>query len=113
MGMCCGLVARSAGGCGEFADLQGVVVGHAVGEEECVPGVGCLHLVPYGVPVMGPRRTDGPSGYGGGPAPVCCPCPDDSAHGWREGCGGVRQVECLEADEGVQDPSEVVCQALL
>ena len=88
-------------------------MGHVV-EEECgVPGGGCLHLVPYGVPVMGPRRTDGPSGYGGGPAPVCCPCLADSVRGWLEGGGGVHQVECLEADRGVQDPGDVVCQALV
>ena len=39
---------------GGFADFQGVVVGHAVKEERGVPGVGCFHLVPYGVPIMGP-----------------------------------------------------------
>ena len=78
-----------------------------------MPCVGCLDLVPYGIPVMGQRRTDGPSGYGGGPAPSCCPCLGDGACGCLEGGGGVRQVECLEADGGVQDPGEVVRQALV
>ena len=98
---------------GDFADFWGVVVGHAV-EEECgVPGIGCLYLVPYGVPVMRPCCKDGPSWYGGGPAPVCCPCLGDSARGWLKGGGVVCKVECLEAYGGVQDPGEVVRQALV
>ena len=64
---------------GTFRDLRGVVVGHAVEEERRVSGVGCLHLVPYGVSIMGPCCTDGAGEYGGGPAPVCCPCLGDSA----------------------------------
>ena len=90
-----------------------MVVGHAVEKVRGVPGVGCPHLVPYGVPVTGPRRTDGLTGYGGWPAPVCCPCLGDGARGWLEGGGGVRWVECLEADGGVQGPSEVVHQGFV
>ena len=98
---------------GDFVDLRGVFVGHAV-EEECgVPGVGCPHLVPYDVPVMGPRRTDGPSWYGGWPDPVCCPCLGEGARGWLGGGGRVRQVECLGADGRVQHPGEVVRQPLV
>ena len=48
---------------GDFPDFRGVVVGHAVREEGGVPGVGCFHLVPYGVPIMKPCRTNGRSGY--------------------------------------------------
>ena len=70
--------------------------------------VGRLHLVPYCVPIVGPRRPDGASGYGGGPAPVCCPCLGDGACGRLDGGGGLCQVECLEASGGVQDPGEVV-----
>ena len=88
-------------------------MGHAVKEDGGVPGVGCFHLVFYGVPIVGPCRPDGASGYGGGPAPVCCPCLGDGARGWLEGGGGVCQVECLEAFGGVQDPGEVVRQALV
>ena len=47
---------------GNFADFRGVVVVHAVREEGGVPGVGCFDLVPYGLPINGPCRTDGPSG---------------------------------------------------
>ena len=108
-GPLCGLEAD----CGNFADLRRVVVGHAVKEEGGVSGVGRFHLVPYCVPIVGPRRPDGASGYGGGPAPVCCPCPGDGACGRLEGVGGVCQVECLEAYGGVQDPGEVVRQALV
>ena len=97
---------------GNFEDFRGLVVGHVVKEECAVPIVGCLYLVAYGVLIMGPCRTDGPSGYGGGPAPVCCPCLGDNARGWLEGGGGVRLVECLEAYGGIQDLREVVRQAL-
>ena len=97
----------------DFADFRGVVVGHAVKEGCAVSGAGCLHLVHPGVLIMGPCRTDGTSGYGGGPAPVCRPCLGDGARGWLEGGGGVCQVECLEAHGGVQDPCEVVRQALV
>ena len=90
-----------------------MVVGHVVKEEGGVSGVGHFHLVPYGVPIVGPCRSDGAGGYGGGPAPVCCPCLGDGACGRLEGGGGVCQVECLEAYGGVQDPGEVVCQALV
>ena len=38
---------------GDFADLRGVVVGHAVQEECGVSGVGCLYLVPYGISIVG------------------------------------------------------------
>ena len=86
MGPLCGLKADR----GDFANFCGVVVGHAVKEEGGVPGVGRFHLVPYGVLIMGAWRADGPCGYGGGPAPVCCPCLSDGACGWLEGCGGVR-----------------------
>ena len=75
--------------------------------------VGCLYLVSYGFTIMGPCRTDCSSGYGGGPAPVCCPCFAEGACGKLEGGGTVCQVECLEAYGGVQDPREVVRQALL
>ena len=76
-------------------------------------GVGRFHLVPYGVPIVGPCRSDGAGGYEGGPAPVCCPCLGHGACGRLEGGGGVCQVECLEAYGGVQDPGEVVRQALV
>ena len=76
-------------------------------------GVGRFHLVPYGVPIVGPCRSDGAGGYGGAPAPVCCPCLGHGACGRLEGGGGVCQVECLEAYGGVQDPGEVVHQALV
>ena len=108
-GPLCGLEAD----CGDFADLWRVVVGHAVKEEGGVSGVGRLHLVPYCVPIVGPRCPDGASGYGGGPTSVCCPCLGDGACGQLEGGGGVCQVECLEAYGGVQDPGEVVRQALV
>ena len=78
-----------------------------------MPGVGRFHLVPYGVPIVEPCCTDGARGYGGGPAPVCCQFPGDGACGWLEGGGAVCQVECLEASGGVQDPGEVVRQALV
>ena len=58
-GPLCGLEAD----CGDFADLWRVVVGHAVKEVGDVSGVGCLHPVPYCVPIVGPRRPDGASGY--------------------------------------------------
>ena len=48
-----------------------MVLGHVVEEEGGVSGVGRFHLVPYGVPIVGPCRTDGASRYGGGSAPVC------------------------------------------
>ena len=64
----CGLEAD----CGDFADLRQVVVGHAVKEKGGVSGVGRFHLVPYCIPIVGLCRQDGASGYGGGPAPVCC-----------------------------------------
>ena len=105
----CGLEAD----CGDLADLRRVVVGHAVKEEGGVSGVSRLHLVPYCVPIAGPRRPDGASEYGGGPAHVCCPFLGDGACGLLEGGGGVCQVECLEAQGGVQDPGEVVHQALV
>ena len=76
-------------------------------------GVGRFHLVPYGVSLVGPCRTDGGSWYGGGPAPVCCPCHGDGPCGWLEGGEGVCQVECLEAYGGVQYPGEVVRQDLV
>ena len=108
-GPLCGLEAD----CGNFANLRRVVVGHAVKEEGGVSRVGRFHLVPYCVPIVGPRCPDGASGYGGGPAPVCCPCLGDGACCRLEGGGGVCQVECLEAYGGVQDPGEVVRQALV
>ena len=74
-------------------------------------GVGRFHLVPYGVPIVGPCHSDGAPGYGGGPATVCCPCLGHGACGRLEGGGRVCQVECLEAYGGVQDPGEVVRQA--
>ena len=58
--------------CGDLADLRRVVVGHPVKEEGGVSGVGRFHLVSYGIPIVGPCRSDGAGGYGGGPAPVCC-----------------------------------------
>ena len=76
-GPLCGLEADR----GRFADFRRVLVGHAVKEEGGVSGVGRLHLVPYGVPLVGPCLPDGASGYGGGPAPVCCRCLGDSACG--------------------------------
>ena len=108
-GPLCGLEAD----CGDLADFQRVVVGHAVKEEGGVSGVGRFHLVPYGVPIVGPCSPDGAGGYGGGPAPGCCPCLGYGACGRLEGGGGVCKVECLRAYEGVQDPSEVVRQALV
>ena len=74
-------------------------------------GVGRFHLVPYGVTIVGPCRSDGAGGYGGGPAPVCSPCLGHGTCGRLEGGGWVCQVECLEAYGGVQDPFEVVRQA--
>ena len=76
-------------------------------------GIGRFHLVPYGVRILGPCRTDGASWYGGGPAPVCCRYLGEGACGWMEGGGGVCQVESLEAYGGVQHPGQVVCQALM
>ena len=105
----CGLEAD----CGGFAEFRRVVVGHAVKEEGGLSGVGRFDLVPYGVPIVGPCRPDGATGYGGGPAPVCCLCLGDCACGRPEGGSGVCQVECLEAYGGVQDPGEVVRQALV
>ena len=99
--------------CGDFADFRRVVVCHAVKEEGGASGVGRFHLVPYGISIVGPCRPDGASWYGGGPAPVCCPCLGDGACCRLEGGGGVRQVECLEAYGGVQDPGEVVRHALV
>ena len=90
-----------------------MVVGHAVKEKGGVSGVGRFHLVPYGVPIVGPCRSVCPGGYGGGPAHVCRPCLGHGACGRLEGGGGVCQVECLEAYGGVQDPGEVVRQALV
>ena len=78
-----------------------------------MPGVGRFHPVPYGVPIVGPCHTDYWSAYSSGSPPVCCPCLGDGACGWLQGGGGVCQVECLEAYGGVQDPSEVVCRALV
>ena len=104
-GPLCGLEAD----CGDLADLRRVVVRHAVKEEGGVSGEGRFHLVPY----VGPCRPDGVGGYGGGPAPVCCPCLGDGACGRLEGGGGVCQVECLEAYGGVRDAGEVVRQALV
>ena len=108
-GPLCGLEAD----CGDLADLQRVVVGHAVKEEGGVSGVGCFHLVPYCVPIVGPCRPDGAGGYGGEPAPMCCSCLGDGAYGRLEGACGVCQVECLETYGGVQDPGELVRQALV
>ena len=87
--------------------------GHAMEKERGVSRVGCLHLVPYGVTITGPCCTDGSGGYGGGPAPVCRPCLGDGVCGCLEGGGGSCWVECLEALPGVQDPREVVRQALV
>ena len=75
--------------------------------------VGRFHLIPYGVPIVGPCRTDGASGYGGGPAPGCCPCLGDGVCGWPEGGGRACQVECLEAYGVLQGPGEVVRQPLV
>ena len=99
--------------CSDLADLRRVVVGHAVKEEGGVSGVGRLYLVPYRVPIVGPCRSDGVGGYGGEPAPVCCPSLGDGACGQLGGGGRVCQVECLEAYGGIQDPGEVVHQALM
>ena len=73
----------------EFPDLRALVVGHAVGEERAVLGVGCLHLVPYGPSTLGPCRTDGLGGCGGGLAPLCRPCFGDGAFARLQGGGGV------------------------
>ena len=69
-----------------------MVVGHAVKEEGVVSGVGHFHLVPYGVPIVGPCRPDGAGGYGGWPAPVCCPCLGygRAFAGWRAVVGCIR-----------------------
>ena len=108
-GPLCGLEAD----CGDLADPRRLVVGHAVREEGGVSAVGRFHLVLYGVPIVGPCRPNGAGGYGGGPAPVCCPCLGHGACGRFEGGGGVCQVECLEAHGGIQDPGEVARQALV
>ena len=76
-------------------------------------GVGRFQLVPYGVPIVRPCRSDGAGRYGDGPAPVCCSCFGHGACGRLEGGGGVCQVECLEAYGGFQDPGEVVRKALV
>ena len=49
-----------------------------------MPIVGRFHLIPYGLSIVGPCRADGPCRYGGGPAPVCCPCLGDGVCGWLE-----------------------------
>ena len=108
-----GLLCCLEADCGDLADLRRVVVGHAMKEEGAVSGVGRFHLVPYGVPIVGQCGPDGAGGYGGGPAPVCCPCLGYGVCGRLEGGGGVRQVECPEAYGGVQEPGEVVRQALV
>ena len=74
---------------GQLADLQGVDVGHAAREEQNVSGVGCLHVVPYGVFIMGPCRTDCSGVYGGEPTPVCRPCLGDGACRRLDGDRGV------------------------
>ena len=107
-GPLCGLEADY----GNLADLRRVVVGHAVKEEGGVTGVGRFHLVPYGVLIVGSCRPDGAGGYGSGLAPVCCPCLCYGACGRLQGGGGLCQVECLVAYGGVQDPGEVLSQAL-
>ena len=63
-------------------------MGHAVKEEGGVPGVGRFQLSPYSFPILGPCRPDGTSGYGGGTAPVCCPCLGDGVCPRLEGGGG-------------------------
>ena len=95
---------------GDLVNFRRVVAGHVVREERGVPGVGSFHFFLYGVSIMGPCRTEGLCGYGGEPAPVCCPCLGDGACGCLEDGGGVCQVECLEDYGGVQDLREVVCQ---
>ena len=74
---------------GDFADLRGVVVRHVVEQERGVFGVGCLHLVPYGVTIMEPCRTDGSGAYGAGPAPVFPPCVGHGTCGRLGGGGGL------------------------
>ena len=69
-----------------------------------MPGVGRFHLVTSGVPIVGPCRTDGGSGYGGGPAPVCCPCLGDGACGWLEGGGGVCQWDAWKPKGAFKTP---------
>ena len=64
-------------------------MGHAVEEERHVYGVGCPHLVLYGVTIMGPCRTNGSGGYGGGTAAVCRPCHGDGVCGWLADGGGL------------------------
>ena len=108
-GPLCGLEAD----CGDLADLRRVVVGHAVKGEGGVSGVGRFHPVPYGFPIVGPCCSDGAGEYGAGPAPVCYPCLGHGECGRLEGGGGVCQVECLEVYGGVQDPGEVIRQALV
>ena len=76
-GPLCGLEAD----CGNFADYRLVVLVHVVKEEGGMSGVGRFHLVPYGVPIVGPCRPHGASWYGGGPAPVCCQCLGGGAWG--------------------------------
>ena len=108
-GPLCGLKAD----CGDLANLRRVVLGHAVKGEGGVSGVGRFYLVPYGVPIVGPCRPDGAGGYGGWSAPSLCQCLGDGACGRLEGGGVVCQVECLDAYGGVQDPGDVVRQALV
>ena len=78
-----------------------------------MPGVGRLHLVTYGVSILGPRSTHGSRGYRGAPAPLCRPCLGDGACGQLEGGGRLCQVEFMEAYGGVQHSGEVVYQGLV
>ena len=97
VGSLCGLECD----CGDFADLQGVVMGHAVQKERIVFSVCCFHLVPYGVSVVGPPCADGSGRYGGGPSHVRRPCLGDCTCGWLEGGFGMFQLDWLKAYRGV------------
>ena len=44
---------------------------------------------------------------------MCCPCLGNAACGQLVGGAGVCQVECLETIGGVQEPGEVIHQALV
>ena len=86
-GPLCGLEAD----CGNLPDLWRVVVGHAVKEEGSVSGEGRFHLVPYGVPIVGPCCLDGAGGMEVG-QPPCAVHALVTARvaGWREVVGRVR-----------------------
>ena len=72
-----------------------MVVQHVVKEEGAVSGVGRFLLVPHGVPIVGPCRSEGAGGYGVG-QPPCAAHALVTARvaGWRAVVGCVRWSAC-------------------